>query len=409
MSDKKISYGRQSIDDDDIAAVASSLSSDFLTQGSVQGDFEAALGEYTGAKYAVVCSSGSAALHLAYMAAGLGEGDAIITTPNTFLATSNAAILSGARPFFSDIDPETLNLSLDLLQENIPRLLKNGKSVKAVVPVHFAGNPVDMERLSAIAEKYGLMVIEDACHALGAVYSGTNGSSVKVGSSRDSDMTVFSFHPVKSITTGEGGAITTNDADLYERLKWLRSHGVVREAGEFKYEDIASSSKTPPPWYHEMHELGLNYRLTDFQCALGLSQLKKLDGFIARRAEISELYDTLFRFSAPITPPPRLVRGSSAHHLYVIQIPFEEIGIDKTLWFNAMAAKGIRLQVHYIPVHLQPYYRESFGYEPGDFPAAENYYKHAVSLPIYPSLTDEDVEDIALTIKESLGIKPFKP
>lgn len=379
---KAISYGRQTIEKDDIEAVLSALSSDMLTQGPLSAEFEDAIKEYTGAKYAVVCSNGTAALHLACLASGIKSGDGVLTSPITFLASANAALYAGADPIFADIDADSFNIS----PSEIEKKLKYNRHVKALIPVHFAGLPCDMESIHAIAKKHGHLIIEDACHALGASYKGKDGWH-RVGSCAHSDMTVFSFHPVKSITTGEGGAVTTNDKALYERLKLLRSHGVTKEREEIgNYEG---------PWYYEMQALGYNFRLSDIQSALGISQLKKLDRFIKRRTEIAELYTNLLTKYPFLKIPAKNKDLKSAFHLYPIEISFEEIGASKQALFELMKNIGINLQVHYIPVHLQPYYRKRFGYRKGDFPAAEKFYSKEVSLPIYPLLTDEEAGAVA--------------
>ncbi|MBI5893027.1 MAG: UDP-4-amino-4,6-dideoxy-N-acetyl-beta-L-altrosamine transaminase [Deltaproteobacteria bacterium] len=402
----KISYSRQTIEHDDIAAIVDSVNSGWLTQGFHVETFEEAIKEYCGSKYAVVCCNGTAALHLAYLALGIGKDDAIITSPITFAATSNAALYVEARPYFSDIDPDTRNID--------PSKISNFKlqiaNCKAIVPVHFAGLPCDMEAIENIAKKNNLLIIEDACHALGAGWVDKNNKLQKVGNCSHSDATVFSFHPVKSITTGEGGAITTNNKNLYERLKMLRSHGITKEPEKFINKDLAFATHDPclkptgagprpttldpNQWYYEMHELGFNYRLTDIQCALGISQLKKLDRFTKRRHEIASMYDKLLKDHPHIKLPVCKEGVYSAHHLYSVEISFDKIGIARNEFFKSMAKKDIHLQVHYIPVHLQPYYQKRFGFKNNDFPAAEAYYKRAVSLPIYPLLTDKDVHYI---------------
>lgn len=396
---RPISYGRQTIDEDDVRAVVNALTSEMLTQGPLVEEFEEALASRTGAGYAVVCSNGTAALHMACLAAGLGKGDGVITSPNTFLASSNAPVYTGATPIFADIDPATNNID----PAEVEKKLSCNSNVKAIIPVHFAGVPCDMERISAVARGKGLTVIEDACHALGAERRESDGKWKKVGSCAHSDMTVFSFHPVKSITTGEGGAITTNDRRIYERLKVLRSHGVTKKADDFVNGDDS-------PWYYEMQELGFNYRLSDIQAALGISQLKKLGRFIKRRKEIAGIY------SATLEKYPFIKTQSvsdcvrSAHHLYPLSIEFDEIGVSKKEWFRLMRSIGINLQVHYIPVHLQPYYMKMFGYRPGDFPRAESLYSKEVSLPIYPLLTDEDVGTVTAALISTLAcVSAMKP
>lgn len=389
MAKTAISYGRQTIDLSDIEAVAKSLDG-MLTQGPLVEAFESEIAGYTGARYAVVCSNGTAALHLAMKAAGLGEGHKAVTSPITFLASANAALYAGARPDFADIEADGMNLD----PESLRRKAAKDRAVKAVVPVHFAGVPCRMEEIREAAIKHGLIVIEDACHALGAGWTDSKGMVRKVGSCSHSDMTVFSFHPVKSITTGEGGAVTTNDPALYEKLKTLRSHGVVK--------DPARLSKAEGPWYYEMQDLGFNYRLPDINCALGISQLKKLDRFIERRAGIAALYDRLFS-KYPFVRPPSAPEGArSAWHLYPVRIPFSELGVERKDLFRLMSEIGIGLQVHYIPVHTQPYYR-AMGFKPGDFPRALRFYAEEVSLPIYPLLSDEEAGAVAEGLLSSLA------
>lgn len=389
MAKTAICYGRQTIDLSDIDAVARSLEG-MLTQGPLVESFEAGIAGYTGAKYAVVCSNGTAALHLAMKAAGVGEGDRAVTSPITFLASANAALYAGARPDFADIEADGMNIDPESVAEKAAR----DRSIKAVVPVHFAGIPCRMEEIREAALRHGLTVIEDACHALGAEWTDSGGKVRKVGSCSHSDMTVFSFHPVKSITTGEGGAITTNDPALYERLRALRSHGVVK--------DPSRLSKSEGPWYYEMKELGFNYRLPDMNCALGISQLEKLDRFVERRAGIAALYDRLFSKYRFVKTPSVPDGTRSAWHLYPARIPFSELGVERKDLFRLMSEIGIGLQVHYIPVHTQPYYR-AMGFSPGDFPRALRFYAEEVSLPIYPLLSDEEAGAVAEGLLSSLA------
>lgn len=397
MEKRAISYGRQTIEADDIEAVAKALASGMLTQGPLVEEFERKLAAYTGAKYAVVCSNGTAALHLACKAAGLGPGDKVLTSPLTFLASANAALYVGARPDFVDIDSATLNID----PTEVEKKVKACPSVKAIIPVHFAGAACDMEELGRIAKEHNLIVIEDACHALGASWTASNGEVRKVGSCSNSDMTVFSFHPVKSITTGEGGAITTNSRKLHERLIALRTHGVVKESAKlFNPEGL--------PWYYEMQDLGFNYRLTDIQCALGISQLKKLDRFMARRRELASLYTRLLSKYEFIKTPSEKAGHESAWHLYPIRIDFDGLGAARKDLFELMSAIGINLQVHYIPVHLQPYYR-GLGFKPGDFPKAERFYDEEVSLPIYPLLADEEAGAVAEALLSTLACAAANP
>lgn len=394
---RAISYGRQTIDEEDVKAVISALTSEKITQGPLVEEFEKELAQRTGAAHAVVCSNGTAALHLACLAAGVGKGDAVVTSPLTFLASSNAALYTGATPIFADIDPLTYNID----PSEVEKKISFNSNVKALIPVHFAGLPCDMERLHKIASKRNLAVIEDACHALGAEWRGSDGRWNRVGACTHSDMTVFSFHPVKSITTGEGGAVTTNDSRLYERLKTLRSHGVTRKKSELLNGDDS-------PWYYEMQELGFNYRLSDIQSALGISQLKKLDGFMRRRDEIAAVYAAAFSKYPFIKTPPDFQGLKSARHLYPLTIEFDDVGVSRKDLFALMCNIGINLQVHYIPVHLQPYYRKRFGYAPGDFPKAEAFYSREVSLPIYPLLTDEEAGAVTAAMVSTLACASAK-
>jgi UDP-4-amino-4,6-dideoxy-N-acetyl-beta-L-altrosamine transaminase len=387
----KLSYGRQTIEEDDIRAVTEALGSRMITQGPLADEFERSLAAYTGARFAVCCSSGTAALHLACLAARLTGGDSVLTQPNTFIATANSAVYAGATPLFADIDPDTHNMDTALVAARV----KAAPGVKALMPVHFAGLCSDMEAMGAIAAERSLVVIEDACHALGGALRALDGTWSKVGACRWSDMTVFSFHAVKSITTGEGGAVTTNDVALYERLKLMRNHGMTKDAA-------ALQVKNPPPWYYEMHEPGFNYRLTDIQCALGLSQLAKLDRFIGRRAEIAALYTKLFAGHPYVKTPVGIDGVRSAHHLYPVEIDFDALGADKSAFFRFMSGAGVQLQVHYIPVHLQPYYKERFGFKEGDLPVAESFYAREVSLPIYPLLKDAEVEMVVEAVVKAL-------
>jgi perosamine synthetase len=397
MEKRAISYGRQTIEADDIEAVVKVLGSGMLTQGPLVEEFESKLAAYTGAKYAVVCSNGTAALHLACKAAGLGHGDKVLTSPLTFLASANAALYVGAIPVFADIDSETFNIDFTEAE----RMVKADHSIRAMIPVHFAGAPCDMEEAGRIGRENNLIVIEDACHALGASWTDSNGVSRKVGSSSHSDMTVFSFHPVKSITTGEGGAVMTNSRKLYERLLSLRTHGVVKEAAKlFNPEGL--------PWYYEMQDLGFNYRLTDIQSALGISQLGKLDRFINRRAELANIYGRLLSKYPFIKTPSAHTGRKSAWHLYPVRIDFAGLGASRKDLFELMSAIGINLQVHYIPVHLQPYYR-ALGFKPGDFPRAERFYEEEVSLPIYPLLDNEEAGAVAEALLSTLACVSASP
>ena len=377
-----INYGKQWIDDDDIAAVVEVLKSDFLTQGPRVPEFEKALAAYVGAEYAVAVSNGTAALHLAVNALGIPAGHEGLTVPNTFAASANCFLYNGLLPRFVDIDARTYCMDAAALEERVTLL------TRVVIPVHFAGQPAEMETIAGIAKNRNIHVIEDASHAIGSRYE--NGKMV--GSCSYSDMTIFSFHPVKTIATGEGGAITTNNKGLYEKLLLLRNHGITKEASTFA--GPAAKPDDHGPWYYEMQELGFNYRLTDIQAALGLSQLKKIDRFIKRRREIVKRYNQVFKYLPFLTVPYERAGIFSAFHLYVLQIDFKGINKSRTQVMQELREKGIGTQVHYIPVHLQPYYREHFGFKEGDFPVSEDYYRHCLSIPLYPRMSNDDIDRV---------------
>jgi UDP-4-amino-4,6-dideoxy-N-acetyl-beta-L-altrosamine transaminase len=372
-----IPYSRQWIDEEDIEEVVKVLRGDFITQGSKVQEFESRLAEYCGVNHAVVFNSGTSALHGAYFSLGLKSGDEFITTPNTFVATSNAGLYLGARPVFVDIEKDTGNMDPSNIEAAI-----TGKT-RLIVPIHYAGHPVDMEKIHQIARKCRLSIVEDACHALGARYNGG-----KIGCCRYSDMAVFSFHPVKQITTGEGGAVLTNDSGYYERLQMFRTHGITRR--DFIHAPDGE-------WYYEMHLLGYNYRMTDFQCALGISQLRKLDRFIQERRRIVSMYESAFDGNAYFDLPVERPYAYCAYHLYPIRLKDACRGKKKEL-FHALRERGYGVQVHYIPVHMQPYYQNLFGYKRGDFPVVEDYYARTLSLPVYPGLAgakqDSIIQDI---------------
>ena len=393
---KIIPYGKQTIDEDDIKAVVKTLKSDYLTTGPKVEEFEKALCEYTGAKYAVAVSNGTAALHISSLIL-LEKGDLVLTTPNSFLATSNSILYADAKPIFVDIK-EDGNIDLDKCIE----ILEKHKNIKALYAVHFSGNPVDMEKLKYIKEKFKIKILEDAAHAIGASYKiekcKVKNEKCKVGDCKLSDITTFSFHPVKHITTGEGGSILTNDEEIYKKAKILRNHGMVKE--NFINKDLAYDEKgNINPWYYEMKELGFNYRITDIQCALGLSQLKKLDKFIKRRREIAKNYDRAFENS--IIRPLYKFNENSAYHLYVVRIDFSKLNITKAELFYKMREAGIFLQLHYIPINKQPYY-QNLGYGNEDLPNMYKYYEEALSLPIYPSLSTNEQNYVIEKLKEFL-------
>lgn len=367
-----IPYGRQSIDEDDIKAVVEVMRSDFITQGSKIREFESALAAYCNARFAIVFSSGTSALHAAYFSAGIGLGDEIITSPITFVATANAAIYLGARPVFVDVEPDTGNINPELIEQAIT------KKTKTIIPVHYAGHPVDLDPIYEIAKKHGLIVIEDACHALGASYKNQTIGSL-------SDMTVFSFHPVKHITTGEGGAVTTESREFYERLIMFRDHGITRDKGKFRFEPHGD-------WYYEMQFLGYNYRLTDIQCALGISQLKKLNSFIHRRRELLKMYENEFKGNPYFDLPFEKPFARSSWHLYPIRFKNEYVE-KKPMIFKKLRERHLGVQVHYIPVYLQPYYKEISNLQ-GVYPEAELFYKRQLSLPIYFGMKDKDAKQV---------------
>ncbi len=391
-SQKNIPYGRQYIDDDDIREVIEVLQSDWLTQGPKSREFEEKFAAYCGAKYAVSVTSGTAALHLACLVSEIGEGDEVITSPITFAASSNCALYVGASPVFIDIDPETICLDHKKLDEylNIKPVTRNEKPVttpKAVIPVHFAGLPCRMEEISNTARARNLVIIEDACHALGAEYP----SGDMVGSCKYSDMTVFSFHPVKHIATGEGGMITTNSPELYDKLLKVRSHGITKNFHD-------SEGIQYPEYYYEMQELGFNYRMTDIQCALGISQLKKLDKFIERRRSIVEYYNNAFSDLNDAMILPYSNNSHHAWHIYVVQL----LRGDRDSIFAGLKQRGIGVQVHYIPVYLHPFYR-NMGFNEGLCPHAEEYFSRTITLPIHPSMSREDMKRVVLEVRNAVN------
>ncbi|MGE3556396.1 MAG: UDP-4-amino-4,6-dideoxy-N-acetyl-beta-L-altrosamine transaminase [Candidatus Obscuribacterales bacterium] len=383
-----IPYGRQNISDADVEAVVDVLRSDFLTQGPAIPRFEKDLADYCGARYAVAVSNATAGLHIACLAAGLGPGDRLWTSPNTFVASSNCALYCGAQVDFVDIDPVTYLMSVEALARKLEATPAD-ELPKIVVPVHFAGQSCDMVAIRELSRKYGFMVMEDAAHSVGGSYKES-----KIGSCRYSDMTVFSFHPVKVITTGEGGMVMTNDEELYQKLIRLRSHGITRDA-EFLAE------KDGGPFYYEQLELGFNYRMTDIQAALGSSQMGRLDEFVARRHELVRRYDSLLT-GLPVSLPFQHPDSYSAHHLYVIRVRLDEIKRSRRQVLDAMRDAGILVNVHYIPVHTQPYYR-NLGFDWGQFPEAEQYYREAITLPLYFDLRDDEQDRVVDALKAALS------
>jgi UDP-4-amino-4,6-dideoxy-N-acetyl-beta-L-altrosamine transaminase len=381
---KQIPYATQWIEEDDILAVGDALRSSNLTQGPLVDKFETDIAHYCGAKYAVAVNSGTSALHIACLAAGVSAGDEVITSANTFAASANCVLYCGGKPVFADVEAGRALIDPVDIRKRLT------KKTKAIIPVHFAGHPADMEEISKIAKENDLMIIEDAAHAIGAKYRLKNGQDwVKVGSCFHSEMTILSFHAVKQITTGEGGMVLTNDRNLYEKLMFFRSHGITRS--------IKYMKETEGPWYYEMHELGFNYRLTDVQCALGAIQLKKLDKFIARRKEIAKIYDNAFAEIEQIDFIKEREGCDSSRHLYVILVE------NRRNIFNwLMAETNILVNVHYIPVYFHPYYRK-LGYERGLCPAAEEYYSRAISIPMFPKLSDAEIEYVIEKMKKAVA------
>ncbi|MBK8008140.1 MAG: UDP-4-amino-4,6-dideoxy-N-acetyl-beta-L-altrosamine transaminase [Rhizobiales bacterium] len=391
-SERMLPYGRQTIEDDDLAAVAAALRSDFLTTGPLVEEFEKQFAAASGAAHAVACNSGTAALHLAAMGSRLGPGDTAIVPTLTFLASANAIRMTGAEVFFADVDPDSGLLTEATFEEAIAAAEKYRRAIKAAVPVHLNGRICDMRSLANIAKKHGIALTEDACHALGVP---------SVGANEYSDFACFSTHPVKAIATGEGGVVTTNDKAAAQRMRKLRSHGMVHAAEELQQRDEGFENGEKRPWYYEMPEIGWNYRMPDILCALGISQLKKVDRFIKRREEIARLYDRLLAPLAPaLKPAPR---GNDPHglHLYAVLIDFEQLGTTRSKFMNALRAANIGTQVHYFPVHRQPYYRDRYGER--TLPGADAYYSRCLSIPLYPSMTDEDVSFVASTLSKLCG------
>jgi UDP-4-amino-4,6-dideoxy-N-acetyl-beta-L-altrosamine transaminase len=392
-----IPYGRQLIEAEDIKAVTRALQSAWLTQGPEIEAFENDLAEFIGARHVVAVSSGTAALHLAALAADLGPGDTLVTTPITFVASANCALYCGADVGLVDVDPETVTIDLEALKRALKGEEGRGKSVKAVVPVDFTGHPAAQEEIATIARDHGAVVIDDACHALGAEWRDAAGKWHRVGDGTSADMTIFSFHPVKHITTGEGGAIATNRDDLAAKLRMLRTHGITK--------DPSRLSRKDGPWYYEMQALGFNYRITDIQCALGRAQLTRLEDWLARRREIARKYDEAFSAMDGVRPLATRAWARSAYHLYVVRIDQDKVPGGRARVFASLQEQGFGVQVHYIPVHYQPYYVERFGFRPGMFPQAERYYEEAISLPMYAALSDAEVDSVVDAVAAAIKTK----
>jgi UDP-4-amino-4,6-dideoxy-N-acetyl-beta-L-altrosamine transaminase len=395
-----LSYGRQSIEDDDVAAVAAALKGDMLTTGPRVEEFEEAFAHATGGVHAVACNSGTAALHLAALALDLEPGTAAIVPSLTFLATANVVRMCGAEVVFADVDPDTGLLTPQTLEAAIARGRSAGLTLWAALPVHLNGQICDMEALGAVAARHGLRLIEDACHALGAP---------DIGAARHAAAACFSTHPVKAITTGEGGAVTTRDEALARSMRQLRNHGMTREPQQFAQRDLAfDGGAAANPWYYEMHRVGWNYRMPDILCALGTSQLGKLERFWRRRVEIASLYDRLLEPLAPLVRPvPRVAHGHGhGWHLYAVLIDFAALGMTRARFMTALRARGIGTQVHYIPVYRQPYYRGRYGEL--TLAGAEAYYARCLSIPMFPAMTNGDVERVVASLHKCLSSRTGK-
>ncbi|WP_430788234.1 UDP-4-amino-4,6-dideoxy-N-acetyl-beta-L-altrosamine transaminase [Virgibacillus flavescens] len=383
VRDSYLPYGKQWIDDEDIQAVVEVLKSDYITTGPVVPAFEKAVSEFVGAKYAVAFSSGTAALHATCHVAGIKENDEVITSPLTFAASSNCILYMGGSPVFADIDPSTYNISPASIKSLI------NENTKAIIAVDFTGQPAEYDEILSFSKKRGIIVIADAAHALGASYKGRLVGSI-------ADMTMFSFHPVKHITTGEGGMITTNDEAYYEMLMEYRTHGITRDTMKFKTKDVHAS------WYYEMHQLGFNYRMTDIQAALGLSQMKKLKMFLEKRREYVNKYNRAFEGMSQITRPFQQEGSTSSWHLYLIRLNFAKLNTNRDELFKALQEENIGVNVHYIPVHFHPYYQQ-LGYKKSICPQAEKIYQEIITLPLFPKMSDQDVDDVIAGVKKVIS------
>lgn len=385
-----IPYSRQDVTQADIEAVISVLRSDYLTQGPVTPQFEQLLANYAGARYAVAMNSATSALHLACLALGLGPGDILWTTPVTFVASANCGLYCGAKVDFVDIDPSTYNLCPRALEQKLIKAQKEHRLPKIVVPVHLCGQSCNMEAIQALSLRYGFRIIEDASHAIGGRYRDN-----LIGSCRYSDITVFSFHPVKIITTAEGGLALTNNVDLADKMMLLRSHGITRDPARMTH-------ATDGPWYYQQIDLGFNYRMTELQAALGISQMERLDDYVSRRHVLAKRYDALLR-SLPVILPWQHPDSYSSFHLYVIRLQLNKINKPHRAVFESLRERGIGINLHYIPVHTQPYYQH-IGFKIGDFPEAEHYYAEAMSLPMYPTMSESHQDQVVTALKEAFGL-----
>lgn len=385
-----IPYGRQDITQTDIDAVVGVLQSDFLTQGPMVPRFEQSVAQHVGATHALAVNSATSALHIACLALGLGPGDRLWTTPITFVASANCALYCGADVDFVDIDPRTYNLCPQALALKLEQAEREGTLPKVVVPVHLCGQPCDMQAIHALSQRYGFKIIEDASHAIGGKYQGEF-----IGNSRYSDITVFSFHPVKIITTAEGGMALTNDEALANKMALLRSHGITRDPAQMTRE-------ADGPWYYQQIDLGFNYRMTELQAALGVTQMERLDQYVARRHQLARRYDDLLT-GLPVTAPWQHADSYSGLHLYVIRLQLDKIQKTHRQVFEALRELGIGVNLHYIPVHTQPYY-ERMGFKPDDFPQSQTYYQEAISIPMFQTMTDEQQDEVVQALKKSLGV-----
>lgn len=384
-----IPYGKQDINQADIEAVLQVLKSDFLTQGPMVPRFEQAVANHVGASHSVAVNSATSALHIACLALGLGQGDWLWTSPVTFVASANCGLYCGAKVDFVDIDPKTYNLCPLALKEKLEQAKQEGRLPKVVVAVHLCGQPCNMEAIGALAEEYGFKVIEDASHAIGGKYQGEF-----IGNCRHSDVTVFSFHPVKIVTTAEGGMAVTNDASVADKMNLLRSHGITRDPAQMTHEPDG-------PWYYQQVDLGFNYRMTELQAALGVSQMERLDAFVARRHQLAARYDQLLA-DLPVVLPFQQPDGYSGLHLYVIRLKLESIDRSHREVFEALRTRGIGVNLHYIPVHTQPYFK-AMGFQPEDFPKSMAYYREAISLPLFQGLTEKQQDAVVAALRGTLA------
>ncbi|MCQ2999038.1 UDP-4-amino-4,6-dideoxy-N-acetyl-beta-L-altrosamine transaminase [Pseudomonas syringae] len=383
-----IPYGRQDITQADIDAVVGVLQSDFLTQGPMVPKFEGMIADYCGAKHALAVNSATSALHIACLALGLGPGDLLWTTPVTFVASANCGLYCGARVDFVDIDPRTYNLDVVALEHKLLEAQRNGQLPKVLVAVHLCGQPCDMERIHALSQQFGFRVIEDASHAIGGKYQG-----LPIGNCQYSAITVFSFHPVKIITTAEGGMVTTNDAQLAQKMGLLRSHGITRDPEQMTHD-------ADGPWYYQQIDLGFNYRMTELQAALGVSQMDRLDDYVARRHELAARYRELLAH-LPVTLPWQHPEGYSGLHLFVVRLQLDKLAVTHRQVFESLRAQGIGVNLHYIPVHTQPYFAE-MGFAPDAFPESQKYYREAISIPMFQTMTLDEQDEVVAALNKAL-------